>query len=465
MSSYYFFDTDNNNLWLDGNNWYDGNDHTVQIGLPGSSDDIYICPDNPVYYINVDGPISCGNCFAPIVLVTGGSINYGNFNNDVSGVGNILSGTFGISAEISGTVYGGSFSTLAILNGGVMVGGTVTNAYFAAGSTVAGGTFPSTIVYSGATWDITGTLDLTGLSSVISLSSLTVENTGILLAGDFSGVAAITNYGTISGGNYAGGSNFITINGGTINGGTFSGINLTWINVDSKNVANATISGGCTLTANGVSVVDAGGNTLSGNTYVRENGGYFNGFGFGNGIWSGNSSNDLADAGNWDLIPIYDTLWTATIPDNRGLYPQTGTAKCTVNVGAFGSDLTASLQGGTYNGAVVSYGSLSTYFNGSNLSFPVYNSSVDSFGQISGGEFNAELTLEDGSSLTDAGFTLYPPVVATNINNGVIYKAGDAGVIVSGSVTFANIKKLAFCNAPVLTKEKGINGSGILGII
>ena len=212
------------------------------------------------------------------------------------------------------------------------------------------------------------------------------------------------------------------------------------------NISNSDISG-CHLTPDStITVTDGGGNTYVGTNFDMGSGGYFIGFGLplpvANGTWTGAAANGtLTDDGNWSLgNPSTSSSYTGIIPASLSSYPSNGTAACN-----FTLDSGSTINGGTYTGTITDNGCTWTITGTLNITGTLAsNVTISGAGNITGGTYSGLVTIPYGTIPT-ATFT--------------------GKINLTGATGYSGIKQLQFGDSIVFTKEKGINGSGILGVI
>lgn len=261
--------------------------------------------------------------------------------------------------------------------------------------------------------------------------------------------------------------------------------------------------------------------TCVGMTYVSANtvisGGTFTGTVTNNGVINGGTFNGTVTNGHY----INDGIFNGTVQngydwENHG-YITGGTFNGIVLHAPSGATTVAHTSGGTFNGMYYGVGGEmgglgitgGTFYGGVDATWNVYQCAG---GQIGGGTFYCDVdgdsacSIEVGSAVFHGyvhgfysiwGGTFYGDVLINQdeygdygIRGGTFYgsttvpsglydhtvSAIEAGtfsgelkyVESSGYITggnFSGITKITFRNSPTFTKEKGINGSGILGII
>ena len=240
--------------------------------------------------------------------------------------------------------------------------------------------------------------------------------------------------------------------------------------------------------------------------------------------WTGTNSNDFSDAGNYDpngLPASGDTLnFTGAGNASTGTC-NAGTIICNLGHGLLSiaggiingnvTNTSGFILGGVFNGTIENHDELTVDIcngivtNSGTIHSGTYNNIVNSVnGLILGGIFNNTVT-NDATSEIDTGhfykdvinygtlqqgydYAYYYATVTNNnlinsgkfygtfINNGTIqsdYNPYFECVFVATAITnlppseisLANLKGLQISDSILFTKEKGINGSGILGMV
>jgi len=153
----------------------------------------------------------------------------------------------------------------------------------------------------------------------------------------------------------------------------------------------------------------------------------------------------------------------------------------TIYGGTFNGDLVPCPWNGDFSGGTInSSGNNVPVFNGTVTFTPtsggeigsgIFNKDVlftgDSTSILWGGTFNKNMTFLAGMSVQITGGTFYGDLRT----NSIVWEAncyGTLTLIDSGSITGGNLyplKGVSLYGSPMLTLEKGINGSGILGMV
>jgi hypothetical protein len=466
-----YFKAGMDQYWGTVGNWWsnpDGTGSNPEWNAPWTTDDA----TKDMYLSMVKGETTY-----PII----GSFAYIGNGFTITGICNIPNIT-----NNSDGIYGGTFTGVGFINNTYINGGTFTGVGFINNTYINGGTFSgdgfiNNSVINGGTFSGDGLI-----------------NNSVINGGAFSG--SVTNsadysfvYGILCG-TFTGNILFDTYN--TTLGDPFS--------------FNDTIVDGIELTADGVTVIK--GNNVSNidTTYNEINGGSFAGFvPVTHWYFKAGMDNNWITAGNWwsksdgtGINPV-NAPWTANdenittdlsmvvgettypiisfmtfIGDMYDSWTITGTCdipyiiNCgNIYSGTFTGDYfkngdTMVGNGYIYNGTFYCMhleNTQGSYIYGGNIN----SQEVDNTGYINGGIFTGTVTYNTDISYVSNG--TYTGTLILN-NNGV--NGGDLRCILIISIlnqiydtSLANLRGIQLLDSIVFTKEKGINGSGILGMI
>ena len=320
-----------------------------------------------------------------------------------------------------------------------------------------GGTPPTidTAVTIGNGFTITGTC----------LMSINYNNTTIY-GGTYS--ANVGNSGTISGGTFSF-PNMIL--GASITGGTFTG------NGQNAQYGSCTISGG-TFSGTGF-IVDGG-------TIIND--GHFTGSGFVCGntgtIYGGIFDGDVTSSTFSASFVIYGGTFNSTVniqsiivggTFNYGvttnndigggeIFGTYNTSFNNIGYGIFHGDVNFNsmgmIQGGIFYGTVYGY---AVYAGGTYYGTVYDNFDINNYS----GAFYGDVIISFGNTITFGYF--YNGTVTNysggSINGGIFYGKLDNQGTLSNGASLGNLKAFRYFDSPFFTIGKGINGSGILGII
>ena len=289
--------------------------------------------------------------------------------------------------------------------------------------------------------------DVTNVNDII-LPGTTWIGTNIISVGAIVDGGIFTGVTTPSPGAIINGGTFscpFTCNGITVNGGIFNG-------TFTGGFTASTINDGTFNLPAGVTFYSA---TINNGDFTGTNVTLYYGY------WGASSIN----GGIFNNVSVYSTSTSVTGGTFNGIFDSAtvvsgGTFNGRFNNGYNTGGAAGTINGGTFNGVVYNAvdGLTGAYINNGIFNDVVYNynEALDRFGYITGGIFNGSLYIGKGASLqtTISGGTF----------NGHLFVAGTDIGNITGS-TFANLSKLEFLDSIEFTKSKGINGSGILGMI
>ena len=185
--------------------------------------------------------------------------------------------------------------------------------------------------------------------------------------------------------------------------------------------------------------------------------------------WTGLDSNSFDDSGNYDPVGIPTSDDTLTFNSYIGANSGTSNAGTIIINSSYSGSLiyggvvngnvtitSGIIDGGTFNGTnVINYGAINGgTFNGTN---------VTNYGAINGGTYI--ILVCDAGSINSV-ITSYlrlqgGTIVGCTVTNEFVYISGTIG----RWDDLSGVKKMTIGNSPTFTKEKGINGSSILGMI
>jgi len=324
--------------------------------------------------------------------------------------------------------------------------------------------------------------NFTGASANPSTGTCTSDTVVINYAtqidgGTYSGTP--NNSGAITGGTWNGDN---ALNAGTISGGTFTGTNF-------NNGYNGNITGGA-FTGSGFTV-DYGGVITDGHftgsgLVITPSGGSAGA------IYGGTFDGDVSSGSFNVMFLIYGGTFNSTVniavivvggTFNDGLTTQNDISGGEV----FGGFLTYyNISGGTFHGAVNEYGySYANVISGGTFNSTVYTQVPITGGtfvgaislsnvQVSGGNFYGDVVFGSGSGTPTGQYPYFLGHVEVqsyaDIESGTFVgtlqvNPGSTFNFASTYISMWGLQGLKMYDSPVFTLAKGINGSGILGLL